>query len=338
MKGISAFKIISNGLKIILPLFAAGMILWWMYRDFDWNELRRALSFEMNWTWMWLSMPFGVLAQVFRALRWRQTLAPLGERPRIHTCINAIFVSYASSLIVPRIGEVLRCGLLSRYEKTSFTKALGTVVTERMVDSILILMLAVISVLLQIKVFMDFFAETGVSISGLLSRFTMAGFWVTGASILAIVVFFLILAYKLAWFSKTKNLFRDIMDGILSLRKLDNIPLYFVYSLGIWVAYFLHFYLTFYSFSFTSGLGVSAALVAFIVGCFAVLVPTPNGAGPWHFAVKTVLVLYGVAAQQGVMFVLVVHTLQTLLVLLLGVYAMLVFVWTKPVERDKTID
>ncbi len=335
MKGISASKIISSGLKIILPLFAAGMILWWMYRDFDWEELRRALSYEMNWTWMWLSMPFGVLAQVFRALRWRQTLVPLGERPRVHTCINAIFMSYASSLVVPRVGEVLRCGLLRRYEQTPFTKALGTVVTERMVDSILILLLAMISVLLQIKVFMVFFAETGVSIEGLFGRFTMAGFWVTVASILAILVLVLILAYKLAWFSKTKNLFRDILDGILSLRKLKNIPLYLFYSIGIWVAYFLHFYLTFYSFTFTSGLGASAALVAFIVGCFAVLVPTPNGAGPWHFAVKTVLVLYGVAAQQGVMFVLVVHTLQTLLVLLLGVYALLAFVWTRPKEKHE---
>ena len=79
---------------------------------------------------------------------------------------------------------------------------------------------------------------------------------------------------------------------------------------------------------------MSAALVAFVVGCFAVLVPTPNGAGPWHFAVKTVLLLYGVQAQDGVMFVLTVHTLQTLLVLVLGLYAIVRLQFIRRIPRQ----
>ena len=81
------------------------------------------------------------------------------------------------------------------------------------------------------------------------------------------------------------------------------------------------FLFDFLLFSYTSGLGITAALIAFVVGTFAVLVPTPNGAGPWHFAVKTILVLYGVCESDAVVFVLIVHTLQTLLVVLLGLYA-----------------
>ena len=110
-----------------------------MYRDFDWNGLWDALNDGMNWTWMWLSMPFGVLAQILRAARWRQALEPLDERPRLSSCVHAVFLSYASSLVVPRVGEVLRCGVLKKYDGTSFTKSLGTVVTERMVDSLLML-------------------------------------------------------------------------------------------------------------------------------------------------------------------------------------------------------
>ena len=87
------------------------------------------------------------------------------------------------------------------------------------------------------------------------------------------------------------------------------------------MSYYLHFYLTFYCFDFTAGLGPLAALVAFVVGTFAVLVPTPNGAGSWHFAVKTILVLYGVGQTEAALFVLIVHTLQTLLVALLGVWS-----------------
>jgi uncharacterized membrane protein YbhN (UPF0104 family) len=88
------------------------------------------------------------------------------------------------------------------------------------------------------------------------------------------------------------------------------------------VSYYLHFYLTFFCFDFTAHLGPMVALVAFVVGSFAVLVPTPNGAGPWHFAVKTVLVLFGVSAVDGAMFALLVHSIQTLLVALLGLYAL----------------
>lgn len=274
-------------------------------------------------------MPFGVMAQVLRAVRWRQALEPLAERPRTMTCVHAVFLSYASSLVVPRVGEVLRCGVLKRYEGTSFTKALGTVVTERMVDSVVMLVLSALTVLLQIRVFSVFFAETGVGFGELAGRFSAADYWVTGACLLVLVSFLCFMARRLEWFSRTRGLFRNVADGILSLRGIRHIPLYIVYSVGIWVAYFLHFYLTFYSFSYTADLGMMSALIAFVVGSFAVLVPTPNGAGPWHFAVKTVLVLYGVGESDGVMFVLIVHTLQTLLVILLGLYAVAALAFTR---------
>lgn len=322
-------KIIRNALKIAFPLVLGGLILWWMYRDFDWKGLWTALDGGMDWTWMWLSMPFGVMAQVLRAVRWRQALEPLAERPRTMTCVHAVFLSYASSLVVPRVGEVLRCGVLKRYEGTSFTKALGTVVTERMVDSVVMLVLSALTVLLQIRVFSVFFAETGVGFGELAGRFSAAGYWVTGACLLVLVSFLCFMARRLEWFSRTRGLFRNVADGILSLRGIRHIPLYIVYSVGIWVAYLLHFYLTFYSFSYTADLGMMSALIAFVVGSFAVLVPTPNGAGPWHFAVKTVLVLYGVGESDGVMFVLIVHTLQTLLVILLGLYAVAALAFTR---------
>jgi hypothetical protein len=112
-----------------------------------------------------------------------------------------------------------------------------------------------------------------------------------------------------------------IWQGVLSLKDVRNIPLFVFFTLGIWGSYFLHYYLTFFCFDFTCHLGLSCALVTFVVGSIAVIVPTPNGAGPWHFAVKTMLILYGVADEQALYFVLIVHTVQTMLVILLGVYA-----------------
>ena len=101
------------------------------------------------------------------------------------------------------------------------------------------------------------------------------------------------------------------------------------YTLAIWGSYFLHYYLTFFCFDFTAHLGLMCALVTFVVGSIAVIVPTPNGAGPWHFAVKNMLILYGVADVQALYFVLIVHTIQTMLVVLLGIYAVIALAFTK---------
>lgn len=292
-----------------------------MYRGIRWDDVKQALSSEMSWTWMLLSFPFGIMAQVFRALRWKQVLAPLGENPRLHTCINAVFISYASSLVVPRVGEMLRCGILRKWEGTNFSKGIGTVVTERVIDSVIVMLLALITVACQIPLFMNFFSETGVSLQGILGTFTTTGWLVTllcGILILCTVV---LLVYRLNFFSRTRAVLTDLKDGIFSVCHVQNPLLFLFYSIGIWVCYYLHFYLTFYCFQYTAQLGPMVALVAFVVGCFAVLVPTPNGAGPWHFAVKTVLVLYGVSQIDAALFVLVVHAIQTLLVVALGLYA-----------------
>ena len=299
---------------------AAG-ILWWMYRGIRWEELVDALSQKMSWTWMLLSLPFGILAQVLRAVRWRQVLAPAGEKPRLSTCVHAVFLSYASSLVVPRVGEVLRCGVLKRYEGTNFTCLVGTVVTERIIDTLLILVLSLLTFLTQIPVFLDFFQQTGVSMGGLLGQFSLAGWIVTAVCGLLALVCIVLVSRRFRILSRTTSVLSDLKNGLLSVREVENPLLFIVYSVGIWVSYFLHFYLTFFCFDFTAGLGLLAALVAFVVGTFAVLVPTPNGAGSWHFAVKTVLVLYGVGQTDAALFVLIVHTLQTLLVALLGVWS-----------------
>ena len=320
---------LTDMMKVVLPLLLAGAILWWMYRGFQWDEMWTVLQTDMSWTWMLLSFPFGISAQVFRALRWRQALAPLGERPRLGTCINAVFLSYFSSLIVPRVGEVLRCGVLNRYEGTNISRSVGTVVTERVVDMSMVFLFSLITMLTQIPVFMRFFRSTGVSMGSIMQTFTATGYLITALSLILILLLIVFLLHRLNLFSHTKGAITGLMEGLTSVRHLEHPVLFMLNTVGIWLSYYLHFYITFYCFPFTENLGAIAALVAFVVGCFAVLVPTPNGAGPWHFAVKTVLVLYGVDAVSGALFALVVHTTQTLLVVVLGLYALLALAFTK---------
>ena len=307
--------------KIILPLVLGGAILYWMYRDFDFGSISHVLLDEMNWGWMLLSFPFGILAQAFRGWRWRQTLEPIGEKPRSSVSIYSVFLSYAASLVIPRVGEFTRCGVLKRYDGVSFSKALGTVVTERAIDSLVVACFSGLTLLLQLNIFSVFFSRTGTSMESILSRFSLMGYLVTALCGVSALVLLHFLLKKLSIYNKVKATLGGIWQGVVSLKNVRNIPLFIFFTFGIWASYFLHYYLTFFCFDFTSQLGIGCAMVTFVVGSIAVLVPTPNGAGPWHFAVKTMLILYGVADQNALYFVLIVHTVQTMLVILLGIYA-----------------
>ena len=308
-------------LKVTTPFILGGAILYWMFRNFDFKSMERVLCEEMNWWWMLLSFPFGILAQAFRGWRWKQALEPVGENPRTSTTIYSIFISYAASLAVPRIGEFTRCGVLKRWEGTSFPKAIGTVVTERAVDSLLILILTLITFLSQVPVFLTFFSRTGTRFDEIFGMFTTTGYIVTTICGVAFLISLYSVRKKLSFYDKVKATLHGVIEGVMSLRGVKNIPLFLFYSIAIWASYFLHYYLTFFCFSGTAHLGITCAMVTFIVGSIAVLVPTPNGAGPWHFAVKTMLILYGVADNEALYFVLIVHTVQTLLVIAIGVYA-----------------
>ena len=321
--------ILTNIAKIIAPILLGGAILYWMYRGEDFMRLRHVLLEEMDWTWMLLSFPFGILAQMFRGWRWKQTLEPIDEHPRTSTSIYAIFLSYAVSLIVPRLGEFTRCGVLKRYDGCSFSKALGTVVTERAIDTLLMGTVAGLTLLFQLSLFGTFFTQTGTSLDTIFERFSLTGYLVTAVCAIAILILMHILFQSLNIYSKVKATISDVWQGIISLKDVRNLPLFIFFTFGIWVSYFLHYYLTFFCFEATEHLGLACALVTFVVGSIAVIVPTPNGAGPWHFAVKTMLILYGVVDEYALYFVLIVHTVQTMLVVVLGIYAWAALSFTK---------
>ena len=318
--------------KIIFPILLGGAILYWMYSGEDFGRFMHVMTDEMDWTWMLLSFPFGILAQMFRGWRWKQTLEPIDEHPRTSTSLNAIFLSYAVSLIIPRLGEFTRCGVLKRYDGVSFSKALGTVVTERAIDTLLMGVVAGLTLLFELSIFGTFFEQTGTSLDTILQKFSLTGYLVVGVCIVAILILLHILFSSLNIYSKVKATISDIWQGIISLKGVRNLPLFVCFTLGIWISYFLHYYLTFFCFEATSHLGLSCAMVTFVVGSIAVIVPTPNGAGPWHFAVKTMLILYGVVDEYALYFVLIVHTVQTMLVVVLGIYAWAALSFTKRIN------
>lgn len=316
-------KLLLKILKIVLPILLGSFILYWVYRDFDFARAKDVLLYGTNWWWMLFSLVFGVMSHVLRGWRWKQTLEPLGAYPRTTDCVDAIFVSYATNLLLPRVGEVSRCGVLSKYDHVPFAKSLGTVVTERLVDTLCILLITGVTFLVQMPVFLRFFEETGTKIPSLVHLLSSPWFYVSLFCVIGVLILIYYLLRMLSFFEKVKGVVLNVWEGVTSLRNVKNVPLFVLYTLLIWICYFFHFYITFYCFQFTEQLSFLAALVMFVGGTFAVIVPTPNGAGPWHFAIITMMMLYGVNATDAGVFALIVHGIQTLLVIVLGIYGWL---------------
>ena len=328
MEGTGRKKIFKKVLQVIFPLLLGVFILVWVYRDFNFQRVGEVMLHGMDYGWIVLSLVFGVFANLFRGWRWKLALEPLGEYPKTSNCVYAIFISYASNLVIPRVGEVTRCGVLSKYDGVSFPKSLGTVVSERMIDTLCVGLITGMVLLSQMPVFATFFAETGTDVGRYAEVLTSGHFYLIVLCVVAIGLLGFFLIRNIALFAKLKGILQNVWQGIVALKDIKHIPLYIIYTLGIWVCYFFEFYLAFFAFDFSAHLGISAGLVMFVVGTFAVIVPTPNGAGPWHFAVMTMLMLYGVGKEDAGIFALLVHGIQTFLLILLGIYGLLALPFT----------
>ena len=307
-------------MKIVLPLLIAGGLLYWMYRDFDFTEVKRIFLNEMNLWWLFASLIPITLSHIFRGLRWLITLEPLGYRPKTGDSIDSIFVAYAANVLVPRVGEVSRCAVLTKYDKVPFSKALGTLVAERLIDMLLVLLFVCVMLLTQLDVFLSLFAQTGTNEASFSKLLTSPKTYLVVAAVVVACVALWIPLKKTKLYAKVKQAISGFVDGLLSLKTMNRKGLFLLYTIGIWVGYFLEFYIAFFCFPFTAQLTVVQALVIFAAISLAIIIPTPNGAGPWHFVVISMMTLYGVSQTDASSFALIVHTFQTLGVIMLGVY------------------
>lgn len=325
-------KIFGKALKTVFPILLGILILYMIYADFDFSRLASDF-YGMNLFWFFLSTFFGIMSHVIRGWRWRLSLAPLGYRPSAAVCVYSVFIAYAANLVVPRVGEVSRCVVLEQHERVPFAHSLGTLVTERLIDTLMVVLITITAVLLQWQVFYDFLGTSGFSTDskGLLA--SMGGWVVILLSTAAVLLLLFFLVRKMAFWKKIRSFIVHFSEGLLSLRKMRNAWLFVFETFGIWFCYFMQFYLCFFCFSFSSGLSILSALLLFVAGSIAVVVPTPNGAGPWHFAIISIMLLYGVLPADAEAFALIVHTSQTLLVALLGIYGLVMLQLRKRMDR-----
>ena len=133
-------KSIHKGLRILLFLSIGIVILWWLYRDMNPDELLRIIKNDVGYGWIILSLILGLLSHISRTIRWQMLIEPVDKRPGVVNTFLAVMIGYLANLAIPRMGEISRCGVLSKYEKVSFSRLVGTVVTERVLDLIMLLL------------------------------------------------------------------------------------------------------------------------------------------------------------------------------------------------------
>ncbi len=331
-------KLINSTLKTVLPILLGVLILYMVYDDFDFSQLWSELR-TMNLYWFAVTVFFGIMSHVIRGWRWKLTLAPLGYNPSAATCVDSVYVAYAANLVLPRVGEVSRCVVLERHEHIPFAHSLGTLVMERMLDTLMVLLITAVAVALQWPVFCEFLGETGVQMPGGAMLSSPRGWMITLMSLLAVVALCYFVLRKLAIWKKFKSFISRFMEGVLSLKRMKHGWLFVLETFGIWFCYFMQFYLCFFCFDFSSDLSLAAGLLLFVGGSIAVVVPTPNGAGPWHYVVINMMILYGVLPNDAQVFALIVHSTQTLLVAVLGLYgiAALQFRAMRANKKDKEL-
>lgn len=279
--------------RFIIFLCFTILLFWWVYRDQDWTETFNALRSDVNYTWIWVGIVLGILSHIARALRWQQLTDSMGYKMSLPNSFMGVMIGYFANMIIPRAGEVARCGVVAKYENIPTSKLLGNVIGERVIDMIILLIMTIITIIWQLPVFIQFFEKyiavgTNLADKGdYMLKLALIGFAIL---VVAIILIYIFRRSKLV--TKLKPFITGLKEGIITIKNVKNVWLFIFYSIFIWVMYFLMLYVAFFCFDFSKNLGIGVALTAFVTSCYGMVAPVQGGIGAWHFMVIAAMMLY----------------------------------------------
>jgi uncharacterized protein (TIRG00374 family) len=314
-------------LKYILLLSVAVLLLFFAFR----NVSIRIIVDEMmkaNVWWLLVSTTVSFIALISRAYRWKLLIEPLGYQPSLKNTTYAVMVGYLANLAFPRLGEVTRCGSLSTAENIPFNKLLGTVVVERVIDVISLLMCILLVAIIEFNRLGNFFKDNfSDPLISKLTNFTSSAIGII--TLVMIVIALAVILSLLIRYSKRKSgskwtaLINGFIKGLVSIKHLDKPWLFIFHSVFIWFLYYLSVYVCLFALPFTSHLGPAAALFLLVAGGIGMSAPVQGGIGAYHLMVSQGLLLYGVKLENGLSFATLLHSLQLITVIVTGAVAML---------------
>lgn len=324
-------KKIINIAKIVFFIGIGVLLVWLVLQNLtekDKVEIKNAF-YEANYWWIGASLIVGTLSHVFRALRWRILLQTMHHKPSLSNTFFAVMIGYLANTAVPRLGEVSRCGVLTRYEKIPFEESFGTVVAERLIDTLTFFLLFLFIVWYQFdKIFEYAYQKVFAPILLKFPFITQPTFWILiiaiGISGIALIYFFNKRKKKTTEqkTSKLTALFNGFVKGLITVKTVKKPVLFWFYSIAVWACYFFAMLISFYAFEQTSTLSPSVALACMTFGTFA-FIAIQGGIGAYPLIVMEVLGLFGISSSIGYAFGWVAWCASTLVVLLLGFLSLL---------------
>ncbi len=330
-------KQLKSILQYVGMILLTVLLLWLSLRGLQVGEGENKTDFlwkaweKSNKVYLGSMALIALLSHLLRAERWRMLLAPTGNKVGLTNSFVSLMIGYLVNLGVPRGGEVSRCYNLYKLEKTPVEVSFGTVVVERMVDVICLLLLigfAFVAEWKRLKSFIDtlnFSSGEGFSIP----------WWVIAGAVVGVAG--LIALYLLRKNEKLLKIIHGFKDGLLAVFRLENKGLFLMYSVGIWTLYFLMSYCVIKAFPETENMGFSAVLTLFALGSIAMAAPLPGGAGSYHTLVPLGLVmLYNLPQPDAVAFVFIFHGWQTLLMIVMGLLSLIASYWILKWKKPST--
>ncbi len=299
-------------LQIAIPIGIGVFFIWYSFyktseeeRELLWKSIKTAKPL-----WIILSAFLGVLAHISRSYRWLFLANTLGYKPRLSTSYMALMMGYLANLGIPRSGEILRASTLSNYEDVPFQKTIGTVISERIVDLIMLLLVVLIGVATNTTLFLNYFENENIN----------PLFIFLGIILFIILLYFCYLVVKksdIKMLKKVRKFILEIYEGILSVLKMKNRVSFIFHTFFIWSAYIFMFYIMKFAIPELNHLSFSAALAAFIVGSFAMTVSN-GGFGVFPIAIGAILIFFNVEQSIGEAYGWVLWGAQTITNIIIG--------------------
>ncbi len=318
-------------------LLVTGLLLWLSFDGIQVSEGESKSDYLLtvwkgaNKLFLLFSAVMAIFSHLIRAQRWKLLLNPIGYQLKLSEGFLSVMIGYFINLAIPRGGEVSRCYNLYRLNKTPVDISLGTVVAERVIDLLFLVILILASFLIELDNLLLFFESEQVQNLRSQSSYRSYVMILVAGSLFALglwIIFRYLLRRKkykvLRLLIKSRSALTGVKDGVKSVLKLEKRGLFIAYSLLIWVCYYLMMYFVMLAFPETESLGLGAALTIFVIGGIAMAMPLPGGAGSFHVLVSTGLViLYMLPQDKAVAFTFIFHGWQTLVIIVVGALSLI---------------
>lgn len=297
------------------------------FKGQDFDRLLGDLK-SANYWWVLASVGACLMAHVLRAIRWNMLIEPLKQgTPLLQNTFYAVMIGYLANLAFPRMGEISRCGVIHKTDRIPLNQLIGTVITERLIDLLMLIVIIGLSIVLQYKFISSFLYERLLLKLGEHISYVSI---LTFASVLlacAFLVFYIVLK-KNHWgvVKKMRALWNGFSSGLSSVKRMQEKRLFVLYSILIWFFYFLSTYLCLFALNALSSLGPVVALSILVFGSLGMLAPVQGGIGAFHWIVAEGLTIYSISRNDGLAYATIIHSSQTLLVLFIGLISMIIII------------